>query len=264
MKKLLLLTFLISMSSQAQIFGMFKRDSGGMGNGGHPYEIEFKSATKQVIKILKDENILKDPELQNINMYLLELNSNVMTVEVKRKNLKDRYGRIKCALNFPGENLIQINEECWEKIHKKIHLKLPFVLHELLGLTGDEVDNYKKSSLLTSSIDAFIRSLSEEIPATDARFSKYLAKDGAISEVVKFSQASLSYYFNFEGEFGLRPHQYQRLDVLCENLGYRFHVDEEVEISNYLIYSLEVKNGSVALSNTLNVDKVIKSVTCAK
>ena len=262
MKRLFLMLLLTSATAANAQF--FAKRSGGMGNGGHPYEMEFRQAVKQVIKILKDEAIYKHPELEDINLYMLELNSEIMSVEVKSRTLKDKFGRIKCALNFPGENLVQINEECWEKINNKAHMKLPFVLHEMLGLSQEEVDHYQRSSKLRTSIDEFLKTLFEEIPPKDPRFKAFLKRNGSIREIGEVTQESIAYYFDFKGNFGLREHQYKRLDVLCENMGYRFHIDVKAEISNYLIRSLMVDEGSLSLSETANVDRLLTSVTCAR
>lgn len=261
MKALIILVLTLTQASFAQSF-----KSGGMGNGGHPYEMEFKRAGKQIVKILKDPYISKTEELKRINLYLLELNLETLKVEVKnkRKGLKDKFGKRKCALNFPGDKLIQIDEKCWAKISSKSHMKLPFVLHELLGLSGEEVDHYNISSRLGGSIDSFIQSLVQVVDLESEAGKAALSKNSAIKEIVKVSQESISYYFDFEKKFGLRKYQYKTLDILCQNMGYRFSVDAKSEISNYLIHTIMSENGSIYLSKTANVDKYISEVTCAR
>jgi hypothetical protein len=144
MKKILLLLSLVLM--QQSFSQDFLAKGGGMGNGGHPYEIQFKSDAKEILEhlLLNKESL---PEaLSSINLYNLEMNIELVRIEVKSRRLKDKFGRIKSALNFPGKILIQINKNDWEKIKDKDHLRLPLVLHEFLGLSGEEVDTYDISS----------------------------------------------------------------------------------------------------------------------
>lgn len=240
--------------------------SGGMGNGGHPFEMQFLRAGRQVVKILKDDQVYKTPEVASINTYLLELNLETIKIEVKKKRrgLKDKFGQKKCALNFPGKKLIQLDENCWKDINTKVHLKLPFVLHELLGLSGEEVDHYNISSKLGQSIDSFIITLYSKVELTSTEGSVITSEYAAVREIAQFGQENLSFYFDFDKSFGLREYQYKTLDTVCQNLGFRFHVKVQVKISNYLIHTLETKDGGLALSESENVDKYIKSVTCAK
>jgi hypothetical protein len=240
--------------------------SGGMGNGGHPFEMQFLRAGRQVVKILKDDQVFKAPAIAGINTYLLELNLETIKIEVKnkRKGLRDKFGKKKCALNFPGKKLIQLDENCWKDINSKVHLKLPFVLHELLGLSGEEVDHYNISSKLGKSVESFVDSLYSKVELNSVEGSEITSEYSAVREIGEFSQENLSFYFDFDKAFGLREYQYKTLDTLCQNLGFRFHVKAKSRISNYLIHTLETKDGGLALSESENVDKYIKSVTCAK
>lgn len=139
--KVLLAALIITQISIAQSFF-----SGGMGNGGHPYEIQFKNDAKTILTLLQRSDIELNEKLKSIDLYSLQLNIELVEVEVKRRKLKDKFGRVKSALNFPGKRLIQINKADWEKIKDIDSIRLPLVLHEYLGISLEEVDSYNISS----------------------------------------------------------------------------------------------------------------------
>lgn len=147
--KLLLLT--IFMTTQISFAMSFR--GGGMGNGGHPYEIQFKQDAMRILELLKKDVVEKPDALKKIDLYQLDLNIELVEVELKRKKLKDKFGRVRSALNFPGKRLIQINKKDWEKIQSIDSLRLPLVLHEYLGISNEEVDNYDISSNLYSYVE---------------------------------------------------------------------------------------------------------------
>lgn len=265
MKILIMIVVLSSALGFSQSRRSF-RHSGGMGNGGHIYEMEFKRAGRQILNILESKEMKKDPALERINLYLLGLHIETATIEIAKKNkiLKDKFGRVKAALNFPAEKRILISPSHWERVRGKIKLKLPFVLHEFLGLSEEEVDHYQISSKLPSLINQFAESLVMKIRLDDLLAQKYLERDSSIKKLGKITGGNLKYFFAFEDSFGLRKHQIDRLDIVCQNFGYHFYVDSKIVISNYLLNTLEAFGGSITLSKTQNVARRLESVTCAK
>src|SRR5689334_9855490 len=111
----------------------------------HPYESNFKAAGLKIKEMIYSDFIEVPQQLREIDEYRFTLALEFTKVELKRKELKDKFGRVKCGLNFPDKNLIQINMECWEKIRGDLTLLHPFVLHEYLGIMGDEIDHYNIS-----------------------------------------------------------------------------------------------------------------------
>lgn len=128
------------------------------------YESEFKKTMGKVIEILEAPGITMPRELELIRVYPLKYDAEFAEVEMKRKTLKDKFGRVKCALNFPMEKRIEFNKECWEKLENNDEMKLVFVFHEYLGLSEQEIDNYELSSLIVAPYKKLL-----EIKAENAR-----------------------------------------------------------------------------------------------
>jgi hypothetical protein len=154
----------------------------------HPYESSFKEAGF-IIKTMIYSDFIEIPQkLREIDEYRLTLALEFTKIELKRKELKDKFGRVKCGLNFPDKNLIQFNKDCWEKMDGDLTLLYPFVLHEYLGIMGDEIDNYNTSKLmfdLTRNWQIKILKLKEE----DAAAAKKLKEEAEAKAKAEIAEA---------------------------------------------------------------------------
>jgi hypothetical protein len=98
------------------------------------------------INEIMTNDIVKLPDsLLQIDQYRLNLALSTARVVMTRWNLKDKFGRAKCALNFPTRNEIRVNRRCWDDIRSNKTLAATFILHEYLGLIEEEVDHYQIS-----------------------------------------------------------------------------------------------------------------------
>jgi len=133
------------------------RAGSGTPNGGDPYEIEFKSMANKSVEIIYSASYGPLPEaLRRLDNVRLRNTIRIVTVEFTDDKLfvrKGWFGKVeKAALNYPDRNLIRVNRGKWVQVRAEVTLAFPLVLHEYMGIAGDERGNYEISDVFRDYI----------------------------------------------------------------------------------------------------------------
>ncbi len=119
---------------------------GGMGNGGHPYELIVLKDISEIIEMFKSDQNSIPLALQDISVAQIHAAASYTKIKIKRKKLRNSKGEAKCMLNIPQNMEIHINKKCFEKIMDNEIVRKSMVFHEYLGMIGAEIEHYRITS----------------------------------------------------------------------------------------------------------------------
>lgn len=129
----------------------------GGGNGGSGVEAQIVTVKNEIESIMgKIENFaVNNPEemektFPEVNVEELLNKIDTVQVFVMDQKLIDKDGVSRTCLNFPVENQIVCNLDFLEL--KEGAAKFVLVFHELLGLTGDEVNSFEISNKISDFV----------------------------------------------------------------------------------------------------------------